>query len=201
MAVPARRAVDRIVALGPNNPNYWPLHWAIWTLSVGEIQFRHHQKSVFRGRGDTARDVGELPQTDADEKVTTLTTPAGPFKALRQRYGLSRVQVTIQKAREAEVSNLKNTASSQCGMLSESQSQGCSIWLLTASHPHTEMGSDELEFSSCLTHGISLITVTKTSTRFSWKPESGLVMYLCLQIGWGLLGLCIRRTKKHRKKN
>lgn len=77
----------------------------------------------------------------------------------------------------------------------------CPARLATASHHCTEMGANELEFSSCLVHGISLLPVTKTGTFFSpWKPESVLFMYLCPQIAWEQWA-CVLREEQTRKKS
>ena len=67
----------------------------------------------------------------------------------------------------------------------------CPAQLPSVSHHCTEMSPGELEFSSCLLHGISLFLVTRAGT----SPP--LFMYLCPPIARGQLGLCARwRTEQ-----
>lgn len=136
--------------------------------------------------GDMQPGMEELPGTEADAAGITLTEPAGPFKAVGLRSGLSRVQVTIPKAREAETSNLRSCflplqyAPKACSMLPDATS--------TASGHRTDRG------------GVSRIRLAPPSCHFSissdksrgiffpWKPESGLFVYLWPQLDWAQRG-------------
>lgn len=77
------------------------------------------RSQVFRGKENAARDIGRTTRNRRWSKGNYINQAPASFKALRQRYGLSRVQITIHKvreAKEAKASNLNNVASSLCNI-------------------------------------------------------------------------------------
>lgn len=140
---------------------------------------------VFKNRRHITRDVEEPPETHTDAKGTMLTMPARSFKALNRGMVCLAFRSPSIKQEEPEPLTWKMLPPPSAICSLSLSARGCLMWLPTASHHCTEMGSDELEFSSCLTHGISLFPVGEKITAPqapTQKPESVIFMCLCPQI-------------------